>query len=67
VIGRGLKTGSRYTFAERGPEMITPMSASRGGGVGMQPIVVRVEGAIKNNVIAISNQRGSASLGRRTY
>jgi hypothetical protein len=46
----------------------TPISAERSGGYGGGiPVRVEVVGAIKNDVIALSNRRGSTVLSGRTY
>jgi regulator of replication initiation timing len=64
VIGRGLRSGSMYSIAERGPEHITPMSGPRGGGG--QPVYVTVSPEWKYDRLSFAVKQGDRNLAKRT-
>ncbi len=46
VLGRGLLSGMRYSFAEKGPERVTPGLGVAGGG-GLAPVDTGLEGHLE--------------------
>ena len=62
VVGRGMRSGSFYTFAERGPEYVVPT----GGGGGMTPFVTVIP-LIDNAGLAVKVEVGNRINRRRRY
>ena len=59
VVGQGLNSGRKYTFGERGSEMVTPMSGKGSGGMG-GGVVVNI------NISNMSGDRNDVDKLRKT-
>ncbi len=55
VLGRGLRSGKPYTFAEHEPEMVNPGSQSNGSGGGIMEITINAVDAKSFAELASSN------------